>query len=350
MKEEIKKHRNKIDMIDDEILKLLINRITISSEIVEKKVAGKLPVYNPEREKEILTRLLNTNNKKVSEDTIRFIFDKLFEESKKSAISDSNSSANVWEEFISSPTKIIAGPCSVESEIQILDLAETLSKKGIKFLRGGSFKPRTSPTSFQGLGFDGIKYLKQAAETYNMFTVTELLSKEQLINLYDYVDVIQIGSRMMSSFAYLKEVGKLTAKDKKPVLLKRGFGATLNEFVNAANYILNEGNDHVILCLRGIRTFEQIDSNMRFTPDLATILEIKTKTDLPILFDVSHSGGDRQYVKSLSSAALSLGADGLMVEVHISPEEALSDGQQSIEPKDLDEILEIIKKIKNNEK
>ncbi len=349
MKEELKKYRENIDILDEEILNLIIKRVAISSQVVEKKVSAGLPVYNPDREKEIFDKLILQNKKRVSEETIRFVFDKLFEESKKSAITHYKSSTNVWNEFINSTTKIIAGPCSVESEIQILDVAESLSKKGIRFLRGGSFKPRTSPNSFQGLGLDGIKYLKQAAEKFNMFTVTEFLSKEQLINLYDYVDVIQIGSRMMSSFAYLKEVGKLTARDNKPVLLKRGFGATLNEFVSAADYILNEGNQNVILCLRGIRTFEQIDSDMRFTPDLATILEIKTKTELPIIFDVSHSGGNRQYVKSLASAALSLGADGLMIEVHLSPDQALSDGQQSIKPQDLDEILKIIKKIQNDE-
>lgn len=236
-------------------------------------------------------------------------------------------------------TTIIAGPCSVESYQQIDEIANKLSQLGIKFLRGGAFKPRTSPNSFQGLGELGIHFLREAANKYNMYVVSELLDSYQVDKYHNIVDVIQIGSRNMSSYQLLKHIGKVTSRTGKPVLLKRGFSATITELIYAAEYIINEGNPNVILCLRGIRTFEQMDSMMRFTPDLAAILELKERCKLKIFFDPSHSTGKTQYVIQISKAALLLGASGLLIECHNSPDKALSDGRQSILPEQLNEIL-----------
>ncbi|MDA3842958.1 MAG: 3-deoxy-7-phosphoheptulonate synthase [Candidatus Kapabacteria bacterium] len=237
---------------------------------------------------------------------------------------------------------MIAGPCAVESEEQIFSLAAELSEMGVKFLRGGVFKPRTSPKSFQGLGVEGLKYLRAAADKYNMYVVSELMSTTDIESCYDMIDVIQIGSRNMTSYGLLKEIGRKTAVDQKPVLLKRGFTATLNELLLAADYISDAGNPNVILCLRGIRTFEQIDSEFRFTPDLSAIPELKEiqgDRNHKILFDPSHACGDSKYVSKIACAALTLGADGLLVEVHKHPEKALSDGKQSLLPEALKEII-----------
>jgi 3-deoxy-7-phosphoheptulonate synthase len=240
---------------------------------------------------------------------------------------------------------IIAGPCAIESEEQILRISSELGSLGIKYLRGGAYKPRTSPRTFQGLGRIGLEYMRKAADVNNMLVVSELLETKQLEESYDLVDVIQIGSRNMASYGFLKEVGKLTAKDNKPVLLKRGFNATLNELIFASEYIIEYGNPNVIFCLRGIRTFEQIDSKMRYTPDLASIVELKEMTAQPIIFDPSHSTGNSKYVIEISKAALLLGADGLMIETHFRPEEALSDAEQAIHPEKLKEIMDFISKI-----
>jgi len=335
----IKSHRDQIDKIDIELLELLIQRTDLASDLVKFKEKHSLPVFNPDREMKVINELIQRNAGRISDDSIRFIYNKLFEESKKSAISINHSSKNIWQEIKSTSPLIIAGPCAVESRESIMSIAENLSELGVRFLRGGSFKARTSPTSFQGLGLDGIKILKEAAEKYNMLTITELLSTDQLINLYDYVDIVQIGSRSMSSYSFIKDVGKITAINNKPVLLKRGFSSSITEFLKAADYIRQAGNDNIILCLRGIRTFEQIDSEMRFTPDLATILELKEKTDLPIIFDVAHSAGVSKFIPKMSKAALAMGADGLMFEVHENPQKAKSDGKQSITPNQLKDII-----------
>lgn len=249
---------------------------------------------------------------------------------------------DIYKEFLESRV-IIAGPCSVESEEQIYQIAESISALGLKYFRAGAFKPRTSSSSFQGLGLIGLEMIRKAADKYNLFVVSEILDTSHIEECYDLIDIIQIGSRNMAAYSLLKNIGKATAKDQKPVLLKRGFNATLNEMLLAAEYITNEGNPNVLLCLRGIRTFEQIDSDMRFTPDLGSILELKEKTSLPIIFDPSHAGGDAKYVEMLAKTALFLGANGLLVEVHNEPEKAFTDGKQSIKP----EILKNIIKYKN---
>ncbi len=246
----------------------------------------------------------------------------------------------IYKEFRKSPV-LIAGPCAVESEEQIKRMARIVSGMGIKFLRAGAFKPRTSPRSFQGLGLPGLKFLRNAADEYGLKVVSEIMNSSLLPECYDLIDIIQVGSRNMDSYGLLKAIGKATARDKKPVLIKRGFNATLKEFLMASEYITAEGNPNVILCLRGIRTFEQIDSAMRFTPDLGAIPELKDMTSLPVIFDPSHSTGNAAYVESISAAALLLGADGLLIEVHDDPLNALSDGTQSILPQQLENIIRL---------
>jgi 3-deoxy-7-phosphoheptulonate synthase len=238
---------------------------------------------------------------------------------------------------------VIAGPCAVESEDQIARISAELRSRGIKFIRGGAFKPRTSSKTFQGMGEAGIDILRNAADKNGFKIVTEVLDSTQLEQNYDKIDIIQIGSRNMASYGLLKQIGKKTAADNKPVLLKRGFSATIKELLFAADYIRDEGNPNVLLCLRGIRTFEQIDSYFRFTPDLAAILELKERTRLPVIFDPSHSAGDSRFVVQIAKAALQLGANGLLVETHYDPSNARIDGQQSILPEQLDEILSKIK-------
>ncbi|MFH1506516.1 MAG: 3-deoxy-7-phosphoheptulonate synthase [archaeon] len=246
-------------------------------------------------------------------------------------------------ELIKAKPILIVGPCAIESEESIFKLSSILASMGIKFLRGGAFKPRTSPDSFQGLGSEGLAYMRKAADFNKMFVVTEVLNSEQLDKHYDSIDIIQIGSRNMTSFGFLNYVGKKTSLDKKPVLLKRGMSSTINEFLNAAKYITQYGNKNIILCLRGIRTFEQIDSEFRNTPDLASILELKSKTSFPVIFDPSHSTGDSKYVVDISKAALNLGADGLIIECHDDPKRAMVDGKQSICPSDLAKLIKSIK-------
>jgi 3-deoxy-7-phosphoheptulonate synthase len=218
---------------------------------------------------------------------------------------------------------IMAGPCSVESEQQIMTTAAQVAAAGASILRGGTFKPRTSPYEFQGLGEQGLVYLHNAGKKYNLLTISEVMSIEQIELAAHYLDILQIGARNMQNFNLLKAVGKAG----KPVLLKRGLSATYNEFLLAAEYILSTGNSQVMLCERGIRTFETYTRN---TLDIAAVPVLKALSHLPVIIDPSHAVGIRQFVPSLAMAALAVGADGIIVEVHPNPEQALSDGPQSL--------------------
>lgn len=236
---------------------------------------------------------------------------------------------------------VMAGPCAVENEDQLMSVAREVKKSGAQILRGGAFKPRTSPYAFQGLGEDGLRYLKEAQEETGLATITEVTNEEALALALKYVDMVQIGARNMQNFQLLKEVGK----SRVPVMLKRGLSATIEEWLNAAEYILSEGNPNVVLCERGIRTFETATRN---TLDLAAVCVVKAKSHLPIIVDPSHATGVWSYVAPLSRAAVACGADGIMVEVHNCPERALSDGPQSLKFDTFDSLmkeLEIYKKL-----
>lgn len=231
----------------------------------------------------------------------------------------------------------IAGPCSVESEEQIIEVAKAVKSAGATLLRGGAFKPRTSPYSFQGLRDAGIELLLKAKKETGMPIVTEIMSVKH-IDLFEEVDMVQIGARNMQNFELLKEVGKM----HKPVLLKRGLANTIEEWLMSAEYIMSEGTDDVILCERGIRTFEPYTRN---TLDLSAIPLLKELTHLPVIVDPSHASGLSRLVKPLSLASVGAGADGLMIEVHNDPPHALSDGAQSLRPEQFKEVVEKVEVI-----
>ena len=226
---------------------------------------------------------------------------------------------------------VIAGPCSVESEEQTLRIARAVKAGGAHMLRGGVFKPRTSPYAFQGLGLKGLKILKKAREETGLPVVSEVLDTRDVSWMSEYVDVLQIGARNMQNFSLLKEVGK----SRKPVLLKRGMYSTLSEWLNCAEYILKEGNSHVILCERGIRTFENYTRN---TLDLSAVPALRELTHLPVIVDPAHGTGKVGLIPAMSLAAVAAGADGIMIEVHDDPAAALSDGDQSLTPAQFSEL------------
>ena len=218
---------------------------------------------------------------------------------------------------------IMAGPCAVESREQLLETAHAVKKAGANFLRGGAYKPRTSPYSFQGLEEEGLKYMKEAREATGLAVICEVTSHHAIETAVKYVDMLQIGARNMQNFELLKEAGKAGI----PVLLKRGLSATIDEWLNAAEYIISEGNPNIVLCERGIRTYE---TSTRNTLDISAVPVIRQKSHLPIIVDPSHATGVRAYVEPLAKAAIAVGADGLMIEVHPCPARALSDGPQSL--------------------
>ncbi|MGQ9664120.1 MAG: 3-deoxy-7-phosphoheptulonate synthase [bacterium] len=235
---------------------------------------------------------------------------------------------------------VIAGPCAVESEKQTIEIAQAVKSGGAQLLRGGAFKPRTSPYSFQGLGEDGLKILLKAKKETGLPIVSEAIDTEVFSLVEDYVDVIQIGARNMQNYSLLKKAGK----SKKPILLKRGMASTIQEFLLAAEYIMAEGNFNVILCERGIRTFSDFT---RFTLDISSIPELKRLSHLPVIADPSHASGKRDMVLPLSRAAVAAGADGIMIEAHYNPDQALSDGPQSVTITGLHKIIQELKTIAN---
>lgn len=235
---------------------------------------------------------------------------------------------------------IFAGPCAVENREQLFKTAESVKNSGANILRGGAFKPRSSPYSFQGLGKEGLELLSEVKKEYNIPIVTEVMDTRQVELVAEYSDLIQVGSRNMQNFPLLKEVGK----SKKPILLKRGMMATIEEFLNAAEYILSQGNQQVILCERGIRTFE---NSTRNTLDLSAVPMLKYLTHLPVIVDPSHGTGLRWMVPIMAKAAIAAGADGVIMEVHYNPEIALCDGKQSLHLNEFSDLMVDLNKIAN---
>ncbi len=235
---------------------------------------------------------------------------------------------------------VIAGPCAVESEEQLMATATAVKKAGASMLRGGAFKPRTSPYSFQGLGEEGLKILARAREETGLPVVTEVMDASDVKLIESYADVLQVGARNVQNFALLKAVGLA----KKPILLKRGMMTTLDELLMSAEYIMASGNDNVMLCERGIRTFE---TSMRNTLDISAVPVLKEKTHLPVIVDPSHAIGQWRFVLPLAKAAVAVGADGLMIEVHPDPRNALSDGPQSLKPEKFHKLMDEIESIAN---
>lgn len=332
--DKISKLRHEIDSVDKSIFTAILKRIEIARKIfLEKKMLG-ANITDISREQNLL--------KSLSKEFSGRLPTVLIEDLIKSIIRTEKIRYNYDEDrsllsILSDRPILIAGPCTIESEEQMMRISRKVASHGVKLLRGGAFKPRTSPHSFQGLGDEGIDFIRSAANELDMYVVSEVLDEKNLEKHYDKIDMIQIGSRNMTSSGFLKEVGKVTCKDEKPILLKRGFASTLKEFLYAAEYVAAE-NDNIVLCLRGIRTFEQIESQLRFTPDLASIIELKSMTKYPIIFDPSHAAGASHFVMPLAKAALSLDADGLMIECHDYPQEAPVDAFQAVHPDELSQI------------
>ena len=228
---------------------------------------------------------------------------------------------------------VMAGPCAVENLDQLREAASAVKKCGAKFLRGGAFKPRTSPYDFQGLGEDGLKLLRQVADEFGLKVVTEIVDKDDIDLFCHYADILQVGARNMQNFQMLKALGKCS----KPILLKRGLSATISEWLNAAEYIMSGGNEQVIFCERGIRTYETFTRN---TLDLSAVAAVKELSHLPIVVDPSHGTGRWKMVAPMARAAIAAGADGLIIEVHPHPEKALSDGDQSLRPEAFKELMD----------
>lgn len=237
---------------------------------------------------------------------------------------------------------LIAGPCSVESSEQMDEVAAACADLGIRVMRGGAYKPRTSPFSFQGLEEKGLELLRDAADKYGLLVVTEVTDSAHAEKIAEYADILQIGTRNMANFSLLKKVGQVTADSHKPVVFKRGMAATIEEWLQASNYITMSGNDNVILCERGIRTFEDA---YRYTLDIAAVPVVKSLSLLPIIVDVSHPAGRADLVPALAKAAVAVGADGLMIEVHPNPREALCDGPQSLDIEGLRTLVAELKPI-----
>ena len=261
-----------------------------------------------------------------------------FEQEKSSKKNKDKTVIDIAGEKIGEGFTVIAGPCACESYESLVDEVKFLSSRGIKFIRAGAFKPRTSPYSFQGLGTEALEYFKEIKKNYDVHFVSQLMDIAELDYFMDAVDIILVGARNMQNFSLLTELGKI----KKPVLLKRGFANKIKEFIAAAEYILKGGNEDVILCERGIRTFETATRN---TLDISSVPIIKKYTNLPIIVDPSHASGLDFLVKPLSLASAAVGADGIMIEVNNKKTEALSDGEQAISYDEFDDLFIDLKKI-----
>lgn len=340
--------RKEINKINKDILDLLVKRGKIATQIKTVKEQLGLPFHDPKREQEILDELVATNPGPYSAKAIRTIFSQILKESvelMEGRHSDtfliSKTPNRLTKELIVKNFNIskipfyIAGPCSIESFDQLDTIAKGLKLLGVNMLRGGAFKPRTSPYAFQGLGVAGLKILKEVADKYDLITVTEVMDTRLVETVAEYADILQIGTRNMYNYELLKEIGKIG----KPVLLKRAFSATIDEFLHAAEYIALGGNDDIILCERGIRTFE---TKTRNTLDISAVPLLKSLTRLPVVVDVCHAAGRKDLLIPLSKVSFAAGTNGVMLEVHNNPRVAKSDSEQQLS---LDEFAKLISEV-----
>ncbi|MCR0697656.1 bifunctional 3-deoxy-7-phosphoheptulonate synthase/chorismate mutase [Staphylococcus aureus] len=343
MSNKLESYRSEIVSLNHQILDLLSKRGELAQKIGEEKLKQGTRIYDPQREKEMLNDLIDSNKGPFNDNTIKQLFKEIFK-----ASTDLQKSENEKHLYVSRKLKpedtivtfdnggiigdgnksFVFGPCSVESFEQVEAVAKNLHAKGEKFIRGGAFKPRTSPYDFQGLGVEGLKILKQIKDKYDLNVVSEIVNPNDFEVADEYLDVFQIGARNMQNFELLKEAGRT----KKPILLKRGLSATIEEFVYAAEYIASQGNQNIILCERGIRTYEKATRN---TLDISAVPILKQGTHLPVMVDVTHSTGRKDIMLPTAKAALAVGADGVIAEVHPDPSVALSDAGQQM---DLDEF------------
>ena len=341
--------RSQMSEVNKEILATLLEFFKISKQIGREKDILGLPHFDPVRESQMLIDIQQMNKGPVSQKIITKIFKDIFNASVDDMGRETRKRLNINRgEFSSdlvihindivigegSPV-IMAGPCAVESYEQIKGTAAFLHSLGVRILRGGAFKPRSSPYSFQGLEIDGLKMLRSVADRYGMAVITEVIDTDTVSDVEAYADILQIGTRNMHNYSLLKRIGKC----KKPVFLKRGLMSTIDEFILAAEYIYLGGNHQIILCERGIRTFE---TQTRNTLDISAVPILKKETILPVIVDISHSTGRKDIVGSMAKAALAAGADGIMVEAHINPLLALSDAHQQLNPEEMKQLISSI--------
>ncbi|MFD2446430.1 bifunctional 3-deoxy-7-phosphoheptulonate synthase/chorismate mutase [Bacillus sp. CGMCC 1.16607] len=345
-KVELDQLRGKVDEINLELLRLINERAQLVQEIGRVKESQGVYRYDPVRERNMLDLIKKHNDGPFDNSTAEHIFKEIFKAglelqkgdhnkallvSRKKKIEDTI--VNVKGELIGNGLPhFVFGPCAVESYEQTATVAKAVKEKGLRLLRGGAYKPRTSPYDFQGLGLEGLKILKRVADEYDMAVISEIVNPFDIEIACEYIDVIQIGARNMQNFELLKAAGSVN----KPVLLKRGIAATIEEFIYAAEYIMSQGNGQIILCERGIRTYEKATRN---TLDISAVPILKKETHLPVLVDVTHSTGRRDLLLPAAKAALAIGADGVMAEVHPDPAVALSDAAQQMNLEQFDDFL-----------
>lgn len=345
----IQELRREVDRINLEILRLLSERGRLAQEIGTIQTNMGLSQYDPKRELEMLQMLTDANKGPFDNSTIKSLFKGIFQASMVT------SQAAEKPKFLSSRASredtivmigdvavgngrspvLVAGPCAIESYEQVDLTAEFVASRGVKLFRGGAYKPRTNPYSFQGLGEQALRWAREACDKHGLYFIAEIMDARDLDVCLDYVDVLQIGARNSQNFTLLREVGKTD----RPVLLKRGLSSTIEEWIMGAEYVLSEGNPNVILCERGIRTYEQYTRN---TLDVSAVALAKLETHLPVMVDATHSGGRRDLLVPLTKAGLAVGADGVMVEVHPNPAVALSDQKQQMDFDQFDEYLEAV--------
>lgn len=351
----LKELRGKVDVINLQLLELLNQRARVVSEI--GKVNSNLgnPFYDPVREGEMLQALEMANQGPFSNDTIKALFKEIFRASLAFEEAQTKAKIKVQRKGPGERTvimmpdgvtqiggdnfAIIAGPCAIESYEQMDETAAALAARGVKFLRGMAYKPRTSPYEFQGMGEEGLKIARRVADKYNQYIVSEIMDKSQLQTMSDYIDVFWVGARNMQNAYLLKALGQ----QSKPIILKHSYGATMEEFLYAAEYIVASGNPNVILIERGIRTFEKWT---RATLDIGAVAALKLETHLPVIIDISHSAGRRDIAVPMARAAKAVGADGLMVEVHPNPPVAMSDSKQQLYIHQFDHLMDSLGELK----
>ncbi|WP_110114144.1 bifunctional 3-deoxy-7-phosphoheptulonate synthase/chorismate mutase [Bacillus sp. CGMCC 1.16541] len=346
--------RTQIDELNLQLLNLINERGRLVQEVGKLKEVQGTNRFDPVRERAMLDLIQENNNGPFETSTLQHIFKEIFKANlelqqddhrKALLVSRKKKAENTivdikGEKIGDGQQHFIIGPCAVESYEQVAAVAEAAKKQGVKLLRGGAYKPRTSPYDFQGLGLEGLKILKQVADKYDMAVISEIVNPADIETALDYIDVIQIGARNMQNFELLKAAGSVN----KPVLLKRGLAATIDEFINAAEYIISRGNDQIILCERGIRTYERATRN---TLDISAVPILKKETHLPVFVDVTHSTGRRDLLLPTAKAALAIGADGVMAEVHPDPAVALSDSAQQMNIPQFNEFITELKPLCN---
>ncbi|API90867.1 MULTISPECIES: bifunctional 3-deoxy-7-phosphoheptulonate synthase/chorismate mutase [Virgibacillus] len=335
---ELDQVRDRLDKVNLEILELINERAKLVQQIGDIKAKQSMKRFDPVRERDMLDKITSSNDGPFENATIEHIFKEIFKASLELQEDDHRKALLVSRKKKPENTVIhingasigdgnvhfVMGPCAVEGYEQVATVAKAIKQHGVKLLRGGAFKPRTSPYDFQGLGVEGLEILKKAAVEHDLAVVSEIVNPAHIEEALDYLDVIQIGARNMQNFELLKAAGDVN----KPVLLKRGLSATISEFINAAEYIMSRGNANIILCERGIRTYEKATRN---TLDISAVPILKQETHLPVMVDVTHSTGRRDLLLPTAKAAIAIGADGVMAEVHPDPAVALSDSAQQMD-------------------